>query len=116
MLAGATPAVAEMERMWSIVWSDLFFRFPGRISRTQWWIGVVIVVVVGSVNGWVNRAVMPDDGITTVGQALIQTTPVADHFQADVVAVEFRNLLLERVHEQFHQERDFLFRPAPVLA
>ena len=53
-------------------WPHLLFSFTGRISRARWWIGVVVVSVVGGVNAWINSTVAPDDGVLTIGPGLIQ--------------------------------------------
>ena len=40
----------------------------------------------------------------------------ADEADAHAAAVQFLDLAVQRVEEQFHQRADFLVRPAPVLA
>ena len=51
-----------------------------------------------------------------LANAPIEHRRVADHLEADSVRVELRDLLLQRAHEELHQDRDFVGRAPPVLA
>ena len=58
----------------AIDWRRLFLQFNGRINRALFWGGLVAVWVVGLINSWVNRASVPDDGLTTPVPAIIGIT------------------------------------------
>jgi hypothetical protein len=50
-----------------------------------------------------------------VHQRLVEAAEIANHPQADVVAVNALDLALEGLHEQLHQEGHLVLRTTPVL-
>src|SRR5579859_25467 len=49
-------------------------------------------------------------------QSWFETGQIADDFQSDAILVQLGDFLLQRDHEQLHQERNLVLRSPPILA